>query len=319
MRAGKAGKHTVPSAGPSFVVAPGGARPNMEKFHRAVGKILASHDFKSVEEANALLNKLMASGDLSRLAEAEPGDAKEAAQDLAYRAMEAASKEEARKLAEQALKLDPDCVDALVIRAQAQRLSQKEYIARLRVAVEAGKRSLGSDFIRQNTGHFWGMVETRPFMRAKRELGMALMDYDQVEEAISQFEEMLELNPNDNQGVRDILLGLYLREGDLGGADRLFRKYKGDCSAVFSWGRVLRDLVAGDLAAAGGALQKAMRSNAHFGGVLTGRDCVPKHLPDYYSPGSEDEAAYCLLWLGPAWMKHPRAVAWVTSSVAGFR
>ncbi|MEK7404462.1 MAG: tetratricopeptide repeat protein [Acidobacteriota bacterium] len=300
-------------------MAPGGGIPGMEKVHRVLGKLLASQNFESPEAANAYLRELVESGGLNRLAEAEPADPKEEAQDLAYRAMEAATAKQARELTEQALKLDPDCVDALIIRAQAQPLARKEYIARLRLAVEAGERSLGSDFIRDNSGHFWGMIETRPLMRAKHGLGMALVDAGQNQEAISQLEEMLELNPNDNQGVRDILLGLYLLDGDLTGADRLLGQYRDDCGATFVWGRVLRDLIAGNLRGAASAIKKAMRSNPHVAEVLAGREGFPKALPGFYSPGSEDEAAYCLLWLGRAWMKHPEAIAWVAGSTAGLK
>jgi len=43
------------------------------------------------------------------------------------------------------------------------------------------------------------------------ELAQLLRGAGRAEDAICHFEALLELNPNDNQGVRDILLGCYLR------------------------------------------------------------------------------------------------------------
>jgi hypothetical protein len=75
--------------------------------------------------------------------QAVPGSPAEQAQELAYRALEEPSSAKARKLAEKALKLDPACIDALVIRAQTRRLTPDEFIIELRAAVEAGERNLG--------------------------------------------------------------------------------------------------------------------------------------------------------------------------------
>jgi len=50
---------------------------------------------------------------------------------------------------------------------------------------------------------------------------------------------MLDLNPNDNQGIRYFLLALYLTRGDPDGARRLFDQYDDESSALFQWSRVL--------------------------------------------------------------------------------
>src|SRR5262245_26178281 len=78
----------------------------------------------------------------------------ERAQDLAYQALEAPTAGEARRLADRALKLDPDCVDALIIRAETLRLDNEEYLKHMRKAVQAGEKALGQDFIRRNQGRF---------------------------------------------------------------------------------------------------------------------------------------------------------------------
>ena len=121
---------------------------NTEKAHKVIGKLATEGNFRNIDELNAHLQQVMASGELDRMMDAEPESPAEQAQDLAYRAMDEPSTAKARKLAEKALKLDPECVDAMTIRAQSRRLSMAEYIGELRAAVRAGERSLGEEQFR---------------------------------------------------------------------------------------------------------------------------------------------------------------------------
>lgn len=58
---------------------------------------------------------------------------------------------------------------------------------------------------------FWGILETRPYMRALMGLAQTLVELGRVNEALAQFRELLRLNPNDNQGVRYPLLSELVR------------------------------------------------------------------------------------------------------------
>lgn len=240
----------------------------------------------------------------------EDVDARYAAQELALDAMEARTEAEARKLAKRALRLDPDCVDALLVMTDLDARNPRQLIEGLQKAVAAGERSLGRNFIEENTGHFWMLLDTRPYMRALQVLGDALRGEGINLDAIKVFERMLELNPNDNQGVRDPLLGLYLQTGDLKGAGRLLKKYKDDASANFAWGRVLERFLAGDEKGAMAALKAARKANRHLELFLTARKSLPEDLPEMYSPGSEEEAVLCLGSLGAAWVQHEEACSW---------
>lgn len=103
----------------------------------------------------------------------------------------------------------------------------------------AGERALGPDPFRAYAGHFWGAVETRPYMRARLGLARALTDAGDLEAAAEHYAELLRLNPGDNQGVRYLLLYLLLRLGRDGEADRLLRRHRDEPSAHWAWGRVL--------------------------------------------------------------------------------
>jgi len=67
--------------------------------------------------------------------------------------------------------------------------------------VTAGEKDLGPEFFKEHKGYFGGLIETRPYMRAKVTLAMYQEYIGHTEAAIEQYEELLELNPNDNQGI----------------------------------------------------------------------------------------------------------------------
>ena len=286
-----------------------------ETAQKVIGKLAKEEDFSTVDELNAHLQRLMASGELNRMIQAAPESPAEQAQQLAYRAMEEPSSAKARKLAEKALKLDPACIDALVIRAQTRRLTPDEFIAELRAAVEAGERNLGENELIEGRGHFWGILETRPYMRARRELAMALLGAGQLREAADEFAAMLELNPNDNQGVRDYLLGVYLALNDLDGAANLYRQYDEDNSAVFAWGRVFLLMLSGRRAEARKALEEAFQNNPWTAAFFFG-ERAPSD-PDSWGLGDEDEGDHAASALLPACAEHPDIIVWIAKEGLG--
>ena len=238
-------------------------------------------------------------------------DKKDEAQQIAFDAMEAETETDARKLAKRALRLDPDCVDALVLINDLDAPTPKARIEGLKKAVEAGERALGARFIQENKGHFWLLLETRPWMRALDRLASDLKEAGLNLDAIGIYERLLELNPNDNQGVRDPLLGVYLTVGDLKGAAKLLKNYEDDALANFAWGRVLERFLAGDRAGAKAALEIARAANHHVEHYMTARKPLPKEPPEMYSPGSEEEAVLLLRNLGGAWAAHKDAALWL--------
>ena len=60
--------------------------------------------------------------------------------------------------------------------------------------------ALGAEGFEEYAGHFWGFLETRPYMRARAGLAIALIKLGDESAAIEHFRAMLKLNPNDNQG-----------------------------------------------------------------------------------------------------------------------
>ena len=90
------------------------------------------------------------------------------AQEVIYQAFDASAAEQVR-LAHQALKISPDCADAYVLLAEHAKTADeaKELYWQ---GVAAGERAIGGQAFAGHEGHFWGVLETRPYMRARQGL-----------------------------------------------------------------------------------------------------------------------------------------------------
>jgi hypothetical protein len=104
---------------------------------------------------------------------ADPGTPRGQAEGFLTQAFEAGDLQRRVTLARQALALWPNCADAYVLLAENAR-GRKEALALYRQGVEAGERALGPDAFRLDAGRFWGVMETRPYMRARLGLAHAL-------------------------------------------------------------------------------------------------------------------------------------------------
>jgi tetratricopeptide (TPR) repeat protein len=123
------------------------------------------------------------------------------AQDLMYEAFDAQGARRAA-LARQALAFSPDCADAYLLLAEETASSVEEARELLEQGAAAGERALGPEPFEEDVGYFWGILETRPYMRARAALAETLWALDRREEAVEHQRELLRLNPNDNQGLR---------------------------------------------------------------------------------------------------------------------
>ena len=209
-----------------------------------------------------------------------------------------------------AVRLDPACLDARMMLLQFTSGPPEEKIEELQQIVAIGEADLGKRFFAENTGDFWLAIETRPYMRVRAALALALQGLGRVDEAIAHIEAMLLLNPNDNQGLRYGLLGCYLEAGKLEALRKLYTQYDEE-SAFFLWARVLERYLATQLTEAASVLLEARKENPHVEDLLTKRRKLPKERAPFYSPGDISEAVVCLDMIGAAWNRYPEALAWL--------
>jgi tetratricopeptide (TPR) repeat protein len=233
---------------------------------------------------------------------------------LLGQAYEEPDRQRRTELARQALALWPDCADGYILLAE-NAPSRKEALRLYQQAVEAGERGLGPEGFRQAAGHFWLILQTRPYMRAREGLAHALWTAGRRSEAVEHLQAMLVLNPGDNQGLRYTLAGFLLflgRDEDLA---RLLEQYPQEGSATWTYTRALLAFrQGGDTPEARGLLAIARRTNKHIPEYLLERKESPGVLPDHYSPGQESEALHYIATFMGSWKDTPGAIAWLRAN-----
>ena len=234
------------------------------------------------------------------------------AQQLMYKAWEETNPARRLALAHQALSTSPNCADAYVLLAEEEADTVGRALELYQQGVAAGERALGPQYLDEFAGHFWGVLETRPYMRALHGLADTLWRLHRREEAIERYQELLRLNPGDNQGVRYVLLDLLLQLDRVADAEQLLKQYRGDWSAEWTYSRALLEFRRGGASdKARKALSDALKQNPHVPVYLIGQKRIPNRLPDYISPGREDEAiSYASQHLNH-WRRTPGAVDWL--------
>ena len=234
------------------------------------------------------------------------------AQDIMYDAWEVSDPKRRIAMARSALEISPDCADAYVLLAEETASSLPEALHLYRQGVEAGERALGRKAFEEDVGHFWGILETRPYMRARAGLAECLWAAGKPEEAIEYYKEMLRLNPNDNQGIRDLLLPRLIVSGRDKEAEALFREYEDDGMAAWKYSRALLDFRKHkDWSISRESLAAAVKKNKHIPAYLLGRKKMPQSLPEYYSLGDESEAMFYTKENLEAWKTTPGALDWL--------
>jgi tetratricopeptide (TPR) repeat protein len=234
------------------------------------------------------------------------------AQEMVYEAFEAHGARRA-ELARKALAISPDCADAYLLLAE-ETSSVEEARTLLEQGVAVGERALGVGPFEEDVGHFWGLIETRPYMRARAAFAETLWALGECEEAVAHQRELLRLNPNDNQGIRyrqaEYLLALERYEE----LDELFADYEEDAAAAFVYTKALAAFRRqGDSSVARRLLAEARAQNPHVPAYLSGEKRLPARLPDYVGFGDTSEAIDYAVGAKAQWESAPGALAWIAA------
>jgi tetratricopeptide (TPR) repeat protein len=281
-------------------------RLDMAKVKKAVGQ--------DKKPASATLESLLAMA--AAMGGGEEESELDRAQEKAFAAMEASSRRKRIALAKEALAISPLCADAYSVLAWEAEAKPAEALALYRQAVEAGTQALGDDAFEQDAGLFWGLLETRPYMRARHGLARALWENGNHDEAVAHYQDMLRLNPDDNQGIRYSLLDALLELGRDAAAGGLLRQYKDDGAAAWAWSEALLAFrKKGNAAPSRKALARAVDANPHVPAYLLGRQPLPRDLPRFIGIGDESEAVSYVHDADAAWNAATGAKAWVAASL----
>ena len=159
----------------------------------------------------------------------------------------------------------------------------------------------------------WAFLDNRPFLRAYKAFGLALMDQDKPENALTIFTNILSLNPNDNQGVRSLAINcnfILERPWEVLG---ISQQYPEDIMSEMIYGRVLALYQLGLKAEAKTELSEAIEYLP-----LVAKELIKKHhtrpkelYSDRITAGGPDEAYYYWIEQGQYWKNTPGAIDFV--------
>ena len=326
------GRQRSPGGGPRRVAPPGtqaqGTLPTFERrspllapvpspseevmfdLHQRLG---AGRVWDSLEELNREMRELTAKGPVPRSQPAEPSAR---AQRLVYDAWN--KPEEGEALAEQALTLDPECVDALLFLALAHAERPEKAMQFAFQALEAGEALLERDPEAAEEGHLWGHLTARPYLRARAFLARYMWGLGGRIMATTLADGTLELDDGDALGLRYVLLSWYLDMGEEILTRQLLDTYKDEGSAFMLWADALLTFWdRGDDRTAKARLNKALKANRLVAELLLGdpEDLVVADI-DSYAPGSEEEARLCAHLFYSAWERDLAALAWLDEDTA---
>lgn len=273
------------------------SRFSMERELLRLENETSNRDFETMDDIQTFLNQQVNQQGAKRIL-----SNKEKAQELLYDAYESTGNKRI-ELAKKALKLYPNSPDAYNILAELELNPLKEEQLLLK-AIEVGEKELGKKFIEENKEYLWGIASARPYMRAKYNYAVFLHETDRLAEAIRQYEELLQLDLNDNQGVRYELFIVYVESGLFKKAEALLKKYNETTTANGAYNLVLIELLQNGVTnKAKQLLKKAKQQNPYVPDYLLGKKDIPMYLPSHYQLGSESEAIiyadnHWTLWAG---------------------
>lgn len=157
----------------------------------------------------------------------------------------------------------------------------------------------------------WVITDNRPFLRMYASLGVRFHDNGDLSSAKTIFEDILEMNPDDNQGMRDPLCSCYFGLGDIKSVLSLCAAYEDDTMPAISFGRVLALLKSGKTNKA----KEALFTAAKYGGNIATEIMKRRHdqvrasdLGPYVEGGSALEARLYWKDFGRYWRETPGAM-----------
>lgn len=271
---GKKTGPSIPQPNPESVMS---ARDS-ERMTRMIQKIVASMDFESIEEVQQFVKDHLAGREMEELEAMLPDDGPQSdfdrAESLIDGIPEGTAPEEVVRIAKEALALSEDCMGAwFEFGVYAEDAATA--LERFEQGIERGRVCFEEQIKESGEGQgLWGYIEARDFMRLLEEKAKALVELHELEKAAEVYQEMLGLNPNDNQGVRSDLLRIFMIHHRLDDARRLLDRFPNDAMVDMAYGRALLEIVE--------AAEK------------TGFQ-----IPDVDSPGAPASAAALLKCLGP--------------------
>lgn len=154
----------------------------------------------------------------------------------------------------------------------------------------------------------WGFLDNRPYLFFLGEYATLVNATAGPQKAIPFYEELLDLNPNDNQGIRGLLSTAYIKISRLNQLLELDKKYPDDLIVELKVGALLALYKLGRLDEARTRVIQMKKHFSHvFREILKTSHPQPELIPGRTHVGGDDEA--WLYWeeQGTFWMAAPNS------------
>ena len=182
------------------------------KLNNMINDFLANTDAKDENELNEKLQEFIKKYNAGEI------DYENTILDEAYELLEKAentkSKTQAIKYAKEAYETCPDCFDAILFQVHLEDNPLKRW-----KLLDEGY------FEKDNVGHFYGIFETRPYIRGLYAKADYLILDGKIKQARDVCKEILRLNENDNTGARYLLMAIYAYFEEENDMLKLYKKY----------------------------------------------------------------------------------------------
>lgn len=281
-------------------------RPVFERMVADLAREAQQRGLESVDELQSFLDENFTDSERSRRPARTP---LEQAEELVHEARGVDGRRQLQLL-RKALEVCPDCADAYVLLADRESNPERalEWYAK---GVAAGARVLGPSRFTEDAGDFWGMFDTRPYMRALFGVAESQMDLGRHEEARASYAEMLRLNPGDDQGARYPLARCLLGLRRVEELDSLLESCDEVSAHWLYLGAIAAFVNEGDSPAARDRLAEAHVANPMVRQFLLGELPLPDDSPASFNICGPEEAIMVALETFDLWTETPGALDWL--------
>ena len=239
-------------------------------------------------------------------------------EDQAWEEISAGNYDAATRLARNAMRIEPNAIDCYNILAQATDLVG-EQIAFAKEAVRLGEIQFKDEIVAAPNDDypFYGILETRPYMRALHSLSLALWSDERPgakDEAIEVAEHALRICPNDNIGFRFLLLEWLAINDRWSEGYPIAKTYGEDVMVPLRMWAALYGFRAGELDYAKERLDAALHYNPHIVKELTKKKRSKLSPMAMVAHGSIEEAQHYAGTAHEIWRDVPGALDWLKSA-----
>ena len=259
------------------------------KINNMIKEFLENTDAKNEEELNEALGKFFEQYNNGKIEyENTPLDE---AYELLEEAENAKTIKDAKRLAKKAFETSNACFDAKLFLADIEDNSIKSRKI-LNEGLEFEKKRLEQEgfFDKENIGSFYGLFETRPYIRGLYTKAHNLSNQGKYKKAIDVCKEILRLNENDNTGARYLLMALYAVIEDEKAMLDLYKKYNEEINLEMLFPLFVLYYKKEDDGNAKKYLDMINKNNKHF--IKFFKETIKLEedsMPGYYSRGNASE------------------------------